>query len=155
VSLLLVLVLMLAAVIFAVQNATTVTITVFFWRLQASLATIAAVCVLVGALGGLLVSIPRLYRMRADRRRLRTLLADLAAEDVPDKPTGSRSSNLKLRSPQARRKSNGLTPGASRDTRNGFRFACSRLLTPLADVEATDRRAACQRQPRPRVRVQQ
>jgi lipopolysaccharide assembly protein A len=100
VSLFLVLVLVVAAVIFAVQNATTVTITVFFWHLQASLAIVVAVCVLMGALGGLLVLTPRLYRMRADRRHLRALLANLAAEDVPDESPAPQSSDLKLRSPQ-------------------------------------------------------
>jgi lipopolysaccharide assembly protein A len=77
----LVLLLLLAAVIFAAQNATVVTITVLAWRLDASLAIVVAIALAVGAIGGLLAGVPRLYRMRAHEKRLRAQLADLGGDD--------------------------------------------------------------------------
>jgi uncharacterized integral membrane protein len=71
--------LMLAATIFAVQNADVVGIDVLFWRLNASLAIVIALCVTAGVLVGILISVPRIYRMRADQRRLRAQLAGLSA----------------------------------------------------------------------------
>ena len=69
--------LMLLAVIFAVQNADAVTVDFLFWKLNASLAVLAAVCITVGVLLGVLIVLPRIYRMRADQRRLRAQLAEL------------------------------------------------------------------------------
>jgi uncharacterized integral membrane protein len=77
----LVLLLLFAAVIFAAQNATTVTITVLAWRLNASLAIVVAIAFAVGAFGGVLASVPRLYRMRIHEKRLRAQLADLGGDD--------------------------------------------------------------------------
>ncbi len=71
--------LMLAATIFAVQNADVVRIDVLFWQLNASLAIVIALCVTAGVLVGILISVPRIYRMRADQRRLRAQLAGLSA----------------------------------------------------------------------------
>ncbi len=45
-----ILVLVLAAVLFAVQNADTVNVDVLFWKLNASLAMFVALCVTAGAL---------------------------------------------------------------------------------------------------------
>ncbi|HET9394857.1 MAG TPA: LapA family protein, partial [Nitrospiraceae bacterium] len=50
---------------------------VLFWKLNASLAIVVALCVTAGALLGALISMPRLYRMRAEQRRLRAQLAEL------------------------------------------------------------------------------
>lgn len=87
--------LMLAAVTFAVQNADRVTVDVLFWRLDASLAIVVALCVTAGVLLGILIVVPRIYRMRGDQRRLRAQLAEL---------DGSRASQAadatKFRSPQ-------------------------------------------------------
>lgn len=69
--------LMLLAVIFAVQNADVVSVDFMFWKLNASLAVLAAVCITVGVLLGVLIVVPRIYRMRADQRRLRAQLAEL------------------------------------------------------------------------------
>jgi uncharacterized integral membrane protein len=68
--------LMLLAVIFAVQNADVVSVDFMFWKLNASLAVLAAVCITVGVLLGVLIVVPRIYRMRADQRRLRAQLAE-------------------------------------------------------------------------------
>ena len=75
--------LMLLAVIFAVQNAEVVSVDFLFWKLNASLAVLAAVCITVGVLLGVLIVVPRIYRMRADQRRLRAQLADLDPSLAP------------------------------------------------------------------------
>ena len=90
----LILVLVLAAVLFAVQNADIVTVDVLFWKLNASLAIVVALCVTAGALLGALISMPRLYRMRAEQRRLRAQLAEL------DPSARSELPRAKVRSPQ-------------------------------------------------------
>ena len=56
------LILMLVAVIFAVQNAAKVAVDVLFRRL-ASLAIVIALCVATGVLVGVLITVPRIYRM--------------------------------------------------------------------------------------------
>jgi uncharacterized integral membrane protein len=81
VRIVLIVVSILAAVIFAVQNADVVTIDLLFWKARASLAIVAVGCMAAGVIVGALVLVPRLYRMRAHERRLRTQLADL---DMPD-----------------------------------------------------------------------
>lgn len=94
--LLIVLVVAVIAVVFAVQNVMVVPISVMFWRLEASLAIIIAVCIVLGALMGVLVSVPSTLRMRARERRLRTQLADLGVDDLdietarPDRKSTSR-----------------------------------------------------------------
>ena len=83
-----VLLLLLAAVVFAAQNAVVVTINVLAWQLNASLAIVVAIAVAVGAIGGILASVPRLYRMRAHEKRLRARLADLGDHDDSAAPHG-------------------------------------------------------------------
>jgi lipopolysaccharide assembly protein A len=90
----LILLVALAAVVFAVQNADVVTVDVLFWKLDASLAIVVALCVIAGTLLGALISVPRIYRMRAEQRRLRAQLADV------DSSAMSGSSKSKVRSPQ-------------------------------------------------------
>lgn len=90
----LILVLVLAAVLFAVQNADIVTVDVLFWKLNASLAIVVALCVTAGALLGTLICMPRLYRMRTEQRRLRAQLAEL------DPSATSDLLRAKVRSPQ-------------------------------------------------------
>lgn len=85
----LILALMLGAVIFAVQNADVVTVDILFWRLDASLAIVVALCVIAGAIVGALVVVPLIYRMRADQRRLRAQLADLNVAGAP-RPTATK-----------------------------------------------------------------
>jgi uncharacterized integral membrane protein len=80
----LLLILMLLAVIFAVQNADRVAVDLLFWRLDASLAIVIALCVATGVLVGVLITVPRIYRMRADQRRLRAQLAGLDARASSD-----------------------------------------------------------------------
>jgi putative membrane protein len=86
--------LMLAAVTFAVQNADRVAVDVLFWRLDASLAIVIALCLTAGVLVGVLLCVPRIYRMRADHRRLRAQLAGL------DDSGTSQANQTQFRSPQ-------------------------------------------------------
>jgi lipopolysaccharide assembly protein A len=77
--------LMVAAVIFAVQNAGRVAVDVLFWRLDASLAIVVALCIAAGVMVGVLITVPRFYRMRAEQRRLRAQLASgTAPADASD-----------------------------------------------------------------------
>ena len=88
------LLLVFAAVIFAVQNANVVTVDVLFWKLDASLAIVVALCITAGMLLGALISVPCIYRMRTEQRRLRAQLAEV------DSSAMSELSNAKVRSPQ-------------------------------------------------------
>jgi uncharacterized integral membrane protein len=75
----------IAAMTFAVQNAPTVTINLFFWRFDAPLALVITACFAAGVLVSLLASVPhlyRLYRMRAHERLLTAQVADLEAEET-------------------------------------------------------------------------
>jgi putative membrane protein len=65
----------LAATWFAVGNAMPVTVTLFFWHLQASLAIVIAGCFVLGCLVGAVALLPALYRSRVRNKRL-------AAENV-------------------------------------------------------------------------
>jgi uncharacterized integral membrane protein len=82
---------MLVAVIFAAQNATAVTIDLFIWRIDASLAVVIASCFAIGVIAGFLFALPTIYRMRSHKRRLQAQLADLGADDLsqPDTAAGS------------------------------------------------------------------
>lgn len=71
-----VLIVVLVAVIFAAQNATPVTIDLFLWRIDSSLAVVIASCFAIGIIAGILFAVPSLYRMRSHRRRLQAQLAE-------------------------------------------------------------------------------
>jgi uncharacterized integral membrane protein len=65
------------AVVFAVQNADIVTLSIFAWRLDASLAVIIVLCIAVGAVIAALALAPQIYRRRAEEHRLRRQIAEL------------------------------------------------------------------------------
>ena len=94
------LILMVVAVIFAVQNAGRVAVDVLFWRLDASLAVVIALCVATGVLVGVLITVPRMYRMRADQRRLRAQLAGLDASRTSQESAQSKPSSDTAEQPQ-------------------------------------------------------
>lgn len=81
--------LIFTAVILAVQNAGVVTVTIFVWHIQASLAIVIGACVALGAVAGALVALPRLYSMRVRERRFRAQLADLDARNTVDTHAGA------------------------------------------------------------------
>ena len=74
-----VVILMLIAVVLAVQNAEVAAISVFWWEIRASLAVILVVSFTLGALAAALVFAPDLYRRRVRERRLRERIATLEA----------------------------------------------------------------------------
>lgn len=73
----LVLIALVLAVVFAVQNATPVTLNAFFWRLDASLAVIIVLCVALGAVTASLAVMPSLFRSRSSERKLKARVAEL------------------------------------------------------------------------------
>lgn len=87
----LILILLIAAIAFAVQNANVVTLVFFVWRVEASLAIVVAVCFSIGALVAALALAPSILRKRAETRRLRTQLHEhlSAAEDAAAANSGS------------------------------------------------------------------
>ncbi|MFZ2507043.1 MAG: LapA family protein [Steroidobacteraceae bacterium] len=72
-----VLAIVIAAVVFAVQNAAPVSIAFFNWRLDASLAIVAILCFACGALVGALLLLPGEIRRRLALRRQRDQIAEL------------------------------------------------------------------------------
>lgn len=68
---------LILAVVFAVQNATMVTLTVFAWQLNASLAVIIVLCFAIGAIAASVALLPGVYRERNKARRLQSELAAL------------------------------------------------------------------------------
>lgn len=80
----------LAATWFAVGNAMPVTVTLFFWHLQASLAVVIAACFVLGCLVGAVALLPTLYRSRVRNKRLAAenlTLRDPASNlDLPASP---------------------------------------------------------------------
>ena len=77
--LMLVVVTIVAAVILAVQNASAVSIEVFFWQLEVSLAVLIAFSFAGGAAVSWLISLVRLRRIRSRERALMAQLADAEA----------------------------------------------------------------------------
>ncbi|KIO48313.1 lipopolysaccharide assembly LapA domain-containing protein [Nitrosospira sp. NpAV] len=84
-------------VIFAVQNAISVGVVFFLWRIDASLAVVIAACFGLGALIGALMTVPTMLRERISISRLRKQVEMLRTEnddlratkkDVPSVPYG-------------------------------------------------------------------
>ena len=89
------------AVLFALQNAATVTVVFFVWRADASLALVIIVCVGLGALLSAFAAFPALLRARVRLRHQRRRIEELersreigrtgaaAEQGVPDAPTAT------------------------------------------------------------------
>lgn len=84
-------------VIFAVQNAVSVSVVFLLWRIDASLAVVIAACFGLGALIGALVTVPTMLRERISISRLRKQVDMLRIEnddlrvtkkDAPSAPYG-------------------------------------------------------------------
>lgn len=101
---LLVLLVAVFAVVFAVQNVVVVPVSVLFWRLESSLAIIIVVCIALGALAGVLISMPSFLRMRSRERRLRAQLADLGQDELIE-----RSADKSTVTPQSLRRASRQT----------------------------------------------
>lgn len=68
-------------VMFAVQNAVSVSVVFFLWRVDASLAVVIAACFGLGALIGALVTVPTMLRERISISRLRKQVDMLRTEN--------------------------------------------------------------------------
>lgn len=91
---------MLVAVIFAVQNAMPVTIKVFFWQLEASLAVVVAVCFALGAIVAAFAVMPEIYKRRSGEKRLQARLATMQSrESTPTRAAPMPSSTSSGNSP--------------------------------------------------------
>ncbi len=77
ISILLALLIALVAVVFALQNATTVTIAFLAWHFDGSLALLLLLTLAVGFLIGWLAATPSLFRHRLEKKSLRKQIAKL------------------------------------------------------------------------------
>jgi uncharacterized membrane protein YciS (DUF1049 family) len=82
-------VVLLLAVAFAVQNTAAVDVSLLLWKSQASLAIVMALCLALGFLIGLLTVAPSFLK---GRRHARNLERQLAKHDTRDSVTPSRKS---------------------------------------------------------------
>ncbi|MGD9842109.1 MAG: lipopolysaccharide assembly LapA domain-containing protein [Steroidobacteraceae bacterium] len=79
-----VLTLIVLATVFAVQNANIVTIVIYLWRVEASLAVVIAVCFAAGGIVAAIVLVPSMVRRHVEAKRLRTQIASLNTQsDIP------------------------------------------------------------------------
>ncbi len=82
----------MALVVFAVQNATEVTLVFISWKFTGSLAVILAVTFAAGMLTGLFLSIPTWWRksreVRVQRKRLHELEREASAREERDEERG-------------------------------------------------------------------
>lgn len=94
--LVLALIVAIVAVIFALQNPATVTVSLLFWQFDGSLALVLLVSLTAGVLISLLVSVPAVIRRSrgapADRRTIETLRSQLAERDQQIKDLEARLS---------------------------------------------------------------
>jgi uncharacterized integral membrane protein len=79
------------AVIFAIQNTDLATVSLLWWEVRASLAVIMVLCVSIGMLVGLAVLAPLLYRGRDSARQLQRRLAEMEAVDAERKARSAQS----------------------------------------------------------------
>ena len=70
---------LLLAVAFAIQNTAAVNVSLGFWKAQASLAIVMALCIALGFLIGLLTVVPNYLKGRRHARNLERRLAKLDA----------------------------------------------------------------------------
>lgn len=84
--LIVVIALLLIATLFAVQNASVLTVEFLTWKTEASLAMVVAVCFALGAMATALALVPRMYRRWTEIRALRARLTRLEAEVESRRP---------------------------------------------------------------------
>jgi uncharacterized integral membrane protein len=75
--LILALIIAVLVVVFAVQNAIPITISVLFWQFQGSLALVLLLTLALGAISGLLVSIPSLIKRNQEISGQKKKIAEL------------------------------------------------------------------------------
>jgi uncharacterized integral membrane protein len=84
-------VVLLLAVVFAVQNTDAVNVSLLLWKPQASLAIVMALCIALGFLVGLLAVAPSFLK---GRRHARNLQRQLAKFDTIDAVSASQPSSM-------------------------------------------------------------
>jgi uncharacterized integral membrane protein len=94
VLLILALTIALLAVVFAVQNVTPVTVVLFAWVFQGSVALVVLVALMTGAVVGILASLPAMLRTRRHSARLRRQITELEARLEPPSIAGERGVQL-------------------------------------------------------------
>jgi len=79
-------------VLFAVQNASLVTITFLTFHFEGSLAFILVIVFALGVLSGMLMTVPSFWRksstVREQRKKIKQLEQSVAMNDVPRPPAG-------------------------------------------------------------------
>jgi uncharacterized integral membrane protein len=88
-TLILALILMILLVFFVLQNAEIITVQLWFWQIEASLALILTSTLLLGAIIALLVFLPALYKKNSDINTIRKQMKQKESEPkaVSEKPT--------------------------------------------------------------------
>jgi putative membrane protein len=77
----------LLAVIFALQNAQTVMVKLYFWDISASMALMMLITLLIGMASGMLILVPNIYRKNSMIKSNRKKITDL------EKQLGETASN--------------------------------------------------------------
>lgn len=96
-------VVLLLAVAFAVQNTYAVDVSLLLWKMRASLAIVMALCLAVGFLVGLLAVAPSFFKGRRHARALERQLAALDAVDpLSASQPGPMSADVAGRGPSGR-----------------------------------------------------
>ncbi|WP_414566721.1 MULTISPECIES: lipopolysaccharide assembly protein LapA domain-containing protein [unclassified Anabaena] len=70
----------LLAVVFAFQNAVTISVALFVWNFEASLAIVLILTLAMGIIVGLLVSIPNVIKRNLKIAKYKVKIADIEAE---------------------------------------------------------------------------
>jgi uncharacterized integral membrane protein len=88
VALITIIILAVVSVVFAVQNSAVITVSFLAWQVDASLALILMITLVVGILIGYLAGLPSVWRRSSETRQLRRQVEDLqqatAVRDTPE-----------------------------------------------------------------------
>jgi len=76
-ALITIIILALVSVVFAVQNSGVITVSFLAWQVDASLALILMITLVVGVLIGYLAGIPKVWKRSSETRQLRRQVEDL------------------------------------------------------------------------------
>ncbi|HEX4969575.1 MAG TPA: LapA family protein [Steroidobacteraceae bacterium] len=93
---------LLLAVAFAVQNTGAVNVSLLLWKSQASLAIVMALCLALGFLVGLLAVAPSFFKGRRHARNLQRQLAKLDTDAVSASQPSPMSADVAARGPSER-----------------------------------------------------
>lgn len=86
-TLITIIILALVSVVFAVQNSGVITVSFLVWQVDASLALILMITLVVGVLIGYLAGLPSVWKRSSETRQLRRQVQDLQQSAVVREPT--------------------------------------------------------------------